>query len=103
MNLQVVSWPLYLFLHVVVLLCLAASVHGGNETDRLALLAFKAQITNDPYGVLNSWNGPIHFCQWAGVTCGRRHQRVTVVKLDHCKLTGSISPQIGNLSFLREL
>ncbi|CAL5342771.1 unnamed protein product [Camellia sinensis] len=76
---------------------------AGNETDRLALLAFKAEITGDPFGALNSWNESIHFCQWAGITCGRRHQRVTELILDHRKLTGSISPHIGNLSFLRGL
>ena len=51
---------------------------AGNEVDRLALLAFKAQITGDPFGALNLWNEFVHFCQWAGVTCGRRHKRVTV-------------------------
>ncbi|CAL5423541.1 unnamed protein product [Camellia sinensis] len=76
---------------------------AGNETDRLALLVFKAEITGDPFGALNSWNESIHLCQWAGITCGRRHQRVTKLKLDYQKLTGSISPHIGNLSFLREL
>ncbi|XP_028122773.1 probable LRR receptor-like serine/threonine-protein kinase At3g47570 [Camellia sinensis] len=76
---------------------------AGNETDRLALIAFRAEITGDPFGALNSWNESIHFCQWAGITCGRRHQRVTKLILDHRKLTGLISPHIGNLSFLREL
>ncbi|CAL5373615.1 unnamed protein product [Camellia sinensis] len=113
------SWTLFQFMHVVVVVfvlmgcsCLGGSgssthrhhVHvAGNETDRLALLAFKAEITGDPFGALNSWNESIHLCQWAGITCGRRHQRVTKLKLDHQKLTGSISPHIGNLSFLRKL
>uniref|UniRef100_A0A2N9G8F3 non-specific serine/threonine protein kinase n=1 Tax=Fagus sylvatica TaxID=28930 RepID=A0A2N9G8F3_FAGSY len=61
---------------------LVTSVLGGNnETDRLALLEFKAKITLDPFGVMSSWNDSIHFCQWRGVTCGRRHQRVTVLDL----------------------
>ncbi|KAL7222792.1 hypothetical protein ACSBR1_024484 [Camellia fascicularis] len=113
-----VSCTLFLFMHVIfvvmVLMCLGSSsphvhvvgsIHGGNETDRLALLAFKEAITIDPTGALNSWNDnneSIHFCQWVGVTCGRRHQRVTVLDLDHRKLAGSISPHIGNLSFLRK-
>ncbi|GFS45532.1 leucine-rich repeat protein kinase family protein [Actinidia rufa] len=106
-----VSWPFFAFMHIVViLLCLgsgfpyvACSFLGGNETDRLALLAFKAEITADPLGALNTWNESIHFCQWLGVTCGRRHQRVTAIYLDHQKLSGPISLHIGNLSFLREL
>ncbi|CAL5342788.1 unnamed protein product [Camellia sinensis] len=108
------SRPLILFMHVVVmvLMCfgsgsphvhVAGSVHIGNETDRLALLAFKAEITSDPTGTLHSWNESIHFCQWVGVTCGHRHQRVTVLNLTHLQLTGSISPHIGNLSFLGQL
>ncbi|KAI8551363.1 hypothetical protein RHMOL_Rhmol06G0180400 [Rhododendron molle] len=102
--------PFFLFMHIVSLLCLqsgspfvAGFMQGGNETDRLALLAFKAAITSDPFGALNSWNESIHFCQWVGVTCGRRHQRVTVLGIDHQKLSGSVAPQIGNLSFLRGL
>jgi Leucine-rich repeat (LRR) protein len=83
---------------------LVTSVLGGNnETDRLALLEFKAKITLDPFGVISSWNDSIHFCQWRGVTCGRRHQRVTMLDLQSLKLVGSISPHVGNLSFLRNL
>ncbi|KAK3430309.1 hypothetical protein EUGRSUZ_E01842, partial [Eucalyptus grandis] len=52
---------------------------------------------------LNSWNKSIGFCQWHGVTCSRRHQRVTVLDLSSQRLSGSISPHIGNLSFIREL
>ncbi|XP_008224399.2 PREDICTED: putative receptor-like protein kinase At3g47110 [Prunus mume] len=77
---------------------------GGNETDRLALLAIKAQITQDPHNVTSSWNESIHFCSWHGVSCGRRHRkRVTRLDLQSQKLAGSLSPHIGNLSFLREL
>uniref|UniRef100_A0A7N2LD80 non-specific serine/threonine protein kinase n=1 Tax=Quercus lobata TaxID=97700 RepID=A0A7N2LD80_QUELO len=78
-------------------------VSGNNETDRLALLEFKAKIIHDPLRVMSSWNDSIHFCQWQGVTCGRRHQRVTVLNLRSLKLVGSISPYVGNLSFLRNL
>ncbi|KAM4072379.1 hypothetical protein ACB094_11G134400 [Castanea mollissima] len=52
---------------------------------------------------MSSWNDSIHFCHWRGVTCGRRHQRVTVLDLQSQKMVGSISPHIGNLSFLRNL
>ena len=84
-------------------LLVTSMVSGNNETDRLALLEFKAKITLDPFGVMTSWNNGIHFCQWRGVTCGRRHQRVTVLDLYSLKLVGSISPHVGNLSFLRNL
>ncbi|KAL6128707.1 hypothetical protein ACLB2K_072062 [Fragaria x ananassa] len=76
----------------------------GNETDRQALLAIKDQIRHDPSQVTSSWNESLHFCLWNGVTCSRRHrQRVTKLELDSLELEGSISPQVGNLSFLRVL
>ncbi|KAL5712181.1 non-specific serine/threonine protein kinase [Ranunculus cassubicifolius] len=75
----------------------------GNATDRLALLSFKDSVTQYPQGRLNSWNDSLHFCDWGGVTCGHRHQRVTKLMLRSQGLTGSISPHIGNLSFLRYL
>ncbi|XP_030962097.1 probable LRR receptor-like serine/threonine-protein kinase At3g47570 [Quercus lobata] len=88
----------------ILLLCCGFLVVGGNNvTDRLALLEFKAKITQDPFGVMTSWNDSIHFCQWQGVTCGRRHQRVTVLDLQSSKLVGSITPHVGNLSFLINL
>uniref|UniRef100_A0A2N9HGX3 Leucine-rich repeat-containing N-terminal plant-type domain-containing protein n=1 Tax=Fagus sylvatica TaxID=28930 RepID=A0A2N9HGX3_FAGSY len=78
-------------MHTFILLCcfglfVTSVVGGNNETDRLALLAFKAKITHDPLRVMNSWNDSIHFCQWQGVTCGRRHQRVIVLDLQSRKL-----------------
>ncbi|KAF3946645.1 hypothetical protein CMV_027113 [Castanea mollissima] len=97
------------FMHAFILLwwcgLLVTSVVGGNnETDRLALLEFKAKITHDPLQLLSSWNDSIHFCQWRGVTCGRRHQRVIVLDLlQFSELVGSISPHVGNLSFLKKL
>ncbi|XVE68917.1 hypothetical protein DITRI_Ditri09bG0108200 [Diplodiscus trichospermus] len=74
----------------------------GNETDKLALLALKDQLVdNSSSGILSSWNASLHFCEWQGVRCGRQHQRVISLKLSSMKLGGSISPSVGNLSFLR--
>ncbi|PON42464.1 LRR domain containing protein, partial [Trema orientale] len=74
----------------------------GNETDRFALLKFKDSISNDPHGVLRSWNDSnVNFCYWPGIACSRRHQRVTSFNLTDYNLQGTISPYIGNLSFLR--
>ncbi|TYI07958.1 hypothetical protein ES332_A10G262900v1 [Gossypium tomentosum] len=64
---------------------------------------FKAKITGDQLNIMESWNSSIHFCQWIGVTCGRKHRRVTKLKLRILKLSGSLSPYIGNLSFLNGL
>ncbi|XLQ99467.1 hypothetical protein S83_065666 [Arachis hypogaea] len=75
----------------------------GNETHVIALLQFKESISNDPYGVLSSWNTSSHFCNWHGITCSIKHQRVQQLSLQQCQLHGTISPYIGNLSFLRTL
>ncbi|XP_059627985.1 probable LRR receptor-like serine/threonine-protein kinase At3g47570 [Cornus florida] len=103
------------FTYVTILACCMSLMHAsiptnaatsrlrGNETDRLALLAFKAKIISDPLQVTSTWNGSIHFCQWHGVTCGHRHKRVTRLELQSRNLSGTISPHIGNLSFLRAL
>nr|XP_043633395.1 putative receptor-like protein kinase At3g47110 [Erigeron canadensis] len=72
-----------------------------NHTDHLALLAIKSSIIHDPQHVLDSWNTSFHFCQWQGVTCGHRHPRVTMLDLGSQGFAGSLSPHIGNLSFLR--
>ncbi|KAF5454737.1 hypothetical protein F2P56_024382 [Juglans regia] len=96
--------PVCFILAVVSLLCFASRAYAfvGNETDIMALLEFKAKI-HDPLKVLSSWNETVHFCKWRGVTCGRRHQRITGLRLVSLQLEGSISPFIGNLSFLRSL
>ncbi|KAM4070429.1 hypothetical protein ACB094_12G165100 [Castanea mollissima] len=85
------------------LLCLQPTITTTaptNETDRLALLKFKESVTHDPYKILSSWNDSMHFCNWLGITCGRRHQRVTRLELKSYELQGSISPYVGNLTFL---
>ena len=80
------------------------SSRSVNETDRVSLLELKAEIEEDPLGLLSSWNESAHFCLWPGVTCSRRHsQRVTRLDLRSWKLKGKLSPHVGNLSFLRTL
>uniref|UniRef100_A0A1D1XYJ8 Receptor kinase-like protein Xa21 n=1 Tax=Anthurium amnicola TaxID=1678845 RepID=A0A1D1XYJ8_9ARAE len=80
----------------------SSSHHSGKQTDGLSLLAFKDGIVGDPMGAFSSWNGSLHYCRWRGVTCGRRHpERVTALNLSSLRLSGSVSPSITNLSFLR--
>ncbi|XVF19891.1 hypothetical protein REPUB_Repub11eG0150500 [Reevesia pubescens] len=73
----------------------------GHESDRKALLAIKSQINHDPFGVTSSWNNSIALCKWQGIICGRRHRRVTMLDLSQQRLGGTLSPHVGNLSFLR--
>ena len=58
-------------------------------------------IPFNPYGILSSWNDSIQFCNWNGIKCGHRHQRVTALELEGHNLRGSVTPYIGNLTFLR--
>ncbi|KAJ9541199.1 hypothetical protein OSB04_027705 [Centaurea solstitialis] len=73
--------------------------HSSIDADHHALMEIKSKII-DHRGVLESWNDSIPLCMWQGVTCGRRHQRVTSLNLRDNGLVGSLSPYIGNLSFL---
>ncbi|XP_054823871.1 probable LRR receptor-like serine/threonine-protein kinase At3g47570 [Prosopis cineraria] len=79
----------------------ASSPSLGNKTDHLSLLKFKESISEDPYHILDSWNASTHFCNWHGITCGHKHHRVTRLVLEDYQLSGTLSPFIGNLSFIR--
>ncbi|MFS8013154.1 putative protein kinase RLK-Pelle-LRR-XII-1 family [Helianthus anomalus] len=86
---------------VALVIHMIGAVYGSSaESDHLALLEIKSKITLDPQGALTSWNDSLPFCQWKGVTCGRRHRRVTKLYLQDLGLGGSLSPYIGNMSFL---
>ncbi|CAM8982995.1 unnamed protein product [Rhodiola kirilowii] len=76
----------------------------------MSLLALKDEFIargtplNEISGALDSWNASLHFCEWQGITCGKRHkQRVTALVLIEEKLNGVVSSSIGNLTFLRSL
>ncbi|RWW01684.1 hypothetical protein GW17_00035265 [Ensete ventricosum] len=94
------------FHHILLLLLLhpllLSRSASATETDRLALLAFRAAITKDPSGILHSWNNSRHFCRWPGVACHDPHrgERVTTLALESMSLRGVISPSIGNLTYL---
>uniref|UniRef100_A0A7N1A9W1 non-specific serine/threonine protein kinase n=1 Tax=Kalanchoe fedtschenkoi TaxID=63787 RepID=A0A7N1A9W1_KALFE len=84
-----------------------SSKESNNEQDRTALVALRDGFLSGgtpPDGVaLSSWNSSLHFCQWQGVTCGKRHRRVTRIRVMEQKLDGVLPPSIGNLTFLRVL
>ncbi|CAI8588373.1 unnamed protein product [Vicia faba] len=104
--------PMLLYLHLFFLFTLYLMCFGpnkivavplGNQTDHLALRKFKESITNDPYRTLESWNSSIRFCKWRGITCSPMHQRVIELNLKGYELHGSLSPHVGNLTFLINL
>ncbi|KAL3737991.1 hypothetical protein ACJRO7_019512 [Eucalyptus globulus] len=93
------AFPAILILELMITSFASCSA-PGNETDKIALQEFRSLLTDDSAGTLASWNDSLHFCRWAGVTCGLRHQRVTALNLDGRDLAGTVSPYIGNLWFL---
>ncbi|XP_073013020.1 uncharacterized protein [Typha latifolia] len=98
---------LLLFLSLITTPLLALN-DTTTTSDGLVLLSFKS-LLSDPSRALASWD--VHtsspdFCQWRGVTCGKRghrRHRVTALVLNSLDLAGSISPSIANLTFLNTL
>ncbi|MFQ6657303.1 hypothetical protein Gotur_027126 [Gossypium turneri] len=75
--------------------------YSSITVDQSVLLALKSQITHDPHNSLaTNWSTSTSVCSWIGVTCGSKHHRVTALNLSSMDLTGTISSQLGNLSFL---
>lgn len=103
MTLRILSFSVILGLIIIPNLASKAAFGYSNETDYQALLAIKSQISSDPSNALSSWNESIHFCAWDGVTCQIKHQRVTSLELPSLHLVGTLSPHVGNLTFLRLL
>ncbi|CAF2121012.1 unnamed protein product [Brassica napus] len=93
---------LFLFLSLCALMSIEA-FGNSHETDKQALLMFKSQVSEEKRVLLSSWNNSFPLCGWTGVTCGRKHKRVTGLDLRGFQLGGVISPFIGNLSFLISL
>ncbi|KAK2975471.1 hypothetical protein RJ640_028660 [Escallonia rubra] len=90
---------------VVVLIQFIRTSETNITTDQYALLAFRAHIINlDPQPILaTNWSSATPVCNWAGVTCSRRHNRVATLNLSYMGLVGTIPPDIGNISFLASL
>ncbi|WOH12463.1 hypothetical protein DCAR_0831967 [Daucus carota subsp. sativus] len=98
------KYILYLFLICPTqIIPTSAATVKGNETDQLALLAFKEKIIHDPQGAFSSWNMSLNFCSWAGITCSKQHKRVTSINLASKAFVGSLPRDIGNIIFLTEI
>ncbi|KAD5961603.1 hypothetical protein E3N88_13076 [Mikania micrantha] len=93
----------HFLIYGIVIYLSSTIISGGNETDHEALLQIRSLVTLDPYGALSTWNNSLHFCDWDHVYCGKRHRRVTYIELESNGVEGSLSPYVGNLSFLRRL
>ncbi|XP_038713607.1 receptor kinase-like protein Xa21 isoform X3 [Tripterygium wilfordii] len=96
--------------HIEVLLILSFAtssfaVPSSNMTDEEALVAFSSAITYEPTNTImaSNWTRGANFCDWVGVTCSKRRQRVAALNFYNMGLEGTISPYVGNLSFLVSL
>ncbi|XP_047961854.1 LRR receptor-like serine/threonine-protein kinase EFR [Salvia hispanica] len=70
--------------------------------DQQSLISFKNSLTSNPNS-LNNWSTNTSICEWTGVSCGPRHQRVTALNVSGLSLRGTLAPHLGNLTFLRSL
>ena len=76
------------------------------STDKEALISFKSTLSSDPLNnknPLSTWDQTTSPCNWTGVVCDELGQRVVGLDLSGLGISGSISPHIGNLSFLNSL
>ncbi|GLJ53068.1 hypothetical protein SUGI_1130530 [Cryptomeria japonica] len=78
-------------------------VAAQSNSDEQSLIAIKNSITLDPQNVFDTWIPSIHFCNWTGVSCDGEAHRVESLILDSFELQGTVSPSIGNLSFIKVL
>ncbi|KAH6833081.1 hypothetical protein C2S53_005029, partial [Perilla frutescens var. hirtella] len=88
-------------IHFIVML-LVLTVHGSITSDKEALISFKSQVFSDS-NPLSTWDEKISPCNWTGVSCDELGNHVVSLHLSGLRLTGSISPHLGNLSSLTSL
>ncbi|KAM3394127.1 hypothetical protein P3S68_003129 [Capsicum galapagoense] len=77
------------FLSTLFLLMASSVMTQTNiTTDQLALLSLKSRIISDLFHLLDeSWSPVRSVCQWVGVTCGSRHQRLKSLNLSNMDLS----------------
>ncbi|GAY53950.1 putative LRR receptor-like serine/threonine-protein kinase IRK [Citrus sinensis] len=82
---------------------LTRSLNPSLNDDVLGLIVFKADI-QDPNGKLSSWSEDDDTpCNWFGVKCSPRSNRVIELTLNGLSLTGRIGRGLLQLQFLRKL
>ncbi|XP_075513350.1 putative LRR receptor-like serine/threonine-protein kinase IRK [Primulina tabacum] len=82
---------------------LVTSFSPSLNDDVLGLIVFKADV-KDPDGKLSSWNEDDNTpCNWYGVKCNPRSNRVSDLVLDGCELSGKLGRGLLRLQFLRKL
>ncbi|KAJ8771011.1 hypothetical protein K2173_023336 [Erythroxylum novogranatense] len=94
---------LLLLLFLVLLSRRVRSLNPSLNDDVLGLIVFKADL-QDPEGKLSSWNQDDDTpCNWVGVKCNPRTNRVSDLALDGFSLSGRIGRGLSQLQFLQRL
>ncbi|XP_028788918.1 receptor-like protein EIX2 [Neltuma alba] len=71
------------------------------ESEKQALLRFKASIYDDPHKNLSSWNPKTNRCQWDGITCHNVTGPVLKLDLSFYSLQAtSVDPSLLELQHL---
>ncbi|KAJ8537191.1 hypothetical protein K7X08_035592 [Anisodus acutangulus] len=92
-----------LFVLFVLVPIFVEALNPSLNDDVLGLIVFKSDV-QDPYGKLTSWNEEDDSpCNWNGIKCNPRSNRVSEVVLDGFGLSGRISRGLLRLQFLRKL
>ncbi|KAJ7943960.1 Receptor-like protein kinase [Quillaja saponaria] len=102
MGICLIKWQWPWILHVC-LLFVAVNRSGALTPDGEALLSFRTAVISSD-GILSQWRpedpDP---CKWKGVTCDQKTKRVICLSLHQHKISGSISPDLGKLEYLKIL
>nr|CAB3463400.1 unnamed protein product [Digitaria exilis] len=95
---------------LLLLLALPPPATMALTPEGLALLAFKAAATDDPYSALSRWSeSDPDPCLWPGITCANvssstsTSPRVIGVAVAGKNISGYIPSELGSLLFLRRL
>jgi hypothetical protein len=98
---------------ILLLLALPPPSAVALTAEGLALLAFKAAATDDPYSALSRWSeSDPDPCRWPGITCANAssssssspaRQHVVGVAVAGKNISGYIPSELGSLLFLRRL
>ena len=96
------AWPVLAALFVSASLAADAGAQGSAATDRAALLALYEASGGPSWRVRTNWLSDEPLGDWHGVATDAGG-RVTVLSLEENGLTGTLSPEIGNLSHMRQV
>lgn len=92
----------------LVFFCLWVSAHGllspkGVNPEVQALISVRDKLV-DPHGVLGNWDpDAVDPCSWSMVTCTPDNQFVIAIGAPNQNLSGTLSPDIGNLTKLQQV